>query len=99
MAQRHGEPFRGDAMTEQAIAQKAMTAHATDETAVHRGRTAFGPTSQYDSGGEGATPLPRHWFIDGQIYLLYQPRSQYVYGQADSMHIQSSCYSSTARQY
>jgi hypothetical protein len=31
MAQRHGEPFRGEAMTEQAIAEKALSAHATDE--------------------------------------------------------------------
>jgi hypothetical protein len=33
-----------------------MAPIATGETAVHRGRTAFGPTSQYDRTGEGETP-------------------------------------------
>jgi hypothetical protein len=49
MAQRHGEPFRGEAMTEQAIAEKALSAHATDEGAwvspcEPRDRTAIGAT-------------------------------------------------------
>lgn len=32
MAQRRGEPFSGEATTEQTIKPRALSAHATDET-------------------------------------------------------------------
>ncbi len=70
MAQRHGEALSeaikgAEAMTEQAIAEKALSAHATDEGAwvspcEPRDRTAIGATREYGRRGEGLPAIGRH---------------------------------------
>ena len=62
-----------------------MSPIATGETAVHRGRTAFVPTSQYGRTGEGLSAIAKA-LVHRRIDIIYSisPPHVFVFMWADS---------------